>query len=57
MKDLDKLKGAYPHLLLNAMDINHLGEITGRAQISSTEFEAFIATPKRKTRGVVLQKP
>ena len=57
MKDLDKLKGAYPHLLLNAMDINNLGEITGRAQISSTEFEAFIATPKRTTSGVVLQKP
>jgi hypothetical protein len=38
------------------MDINTLGEITGRSQISSTEFEAFIATPKRKTAGVVFTK-
>ena len=47
MKDLDLLKGNYPHLLLNAMDINNLGQITGRAQTSSG-FEAFIATPKRR---------
>jgi probable HAF family extracellular repeat protein len=45
MKDLDLLKGAYPHRLFNAMDINNLGQITGRARISSTAFEAFIATP------------
>jgi probable HAF family extracellular repeat protein len=45
MKDLDLLKGTYPHRLFNAMDINNLGQITGRAQTSSG-FEAFIATPK-----------
>jgi probable HAF family extracellular repeat protein len=47
IKDLDLLKGAYPHRLFNAMDINNLGQITGRAQTSSG-FEAFIATPKRR---------
>jgi probable HAF family extracellular repeat protein len=46
MKDLDLLKGTYPHRLFNAMDINNLGQITGRAQTSSG-FEAFIATPNR----------
>jgi probable HAF family extracellular repeat protein len=47
MKELNMLKGSYPHFLLDAMDINNLGQITGRAQISSTDFEAFIATPAR----------
>jgi hypothetical protein len=40
--------GEHPHLILNAMSINNLGQITGRARISSTEFEAFIATPARR---------
>lgn len=48
MKDLNMLKGAYPHLLLDAMDINNLGQITGRAKISDTEFVAIIATPTRR---------
>ena len=48
MKDLDQLKRNYPHRLLNAMDINNLGQVTGRAQITSTSFEAFIATPTRE---------
>jgi probable HAF family extracellular repeat protein len=47
MKDLDLLKGTYPHRLFNAMDINNLGQITGRARTSSG-FEAFIATPNRQ---------
>jgi probable HAF family extracellular repeat protein len=44
MKDLNQFKGSYPHHLLNAMDINNLGQMTGRAQTTSG-FEAFIATP------------
>jgi probable HAF family extracellular repeat protein len=52
MKDLDLLKGTYPHRLLNAMDINNLGQITGRARTSSG-FEAFVATPKRRIDGSV----
>jgi probable HAF family extracellular repeat protein len=47
MKDLDLLKGTYPHQLVNAMDVNNLGQITGRA-FTGAEFEAFIATPKRR---------
>lgn len=47
MKDLDLLKGGYPHRLLNAMDINNRGQITGRAQITATTFEAFVASPVR----------
>ena len=47
MKDLDLLKGVYPHRLLNAMDINNRGQITGRAQITATTFEAFVARPVR----------
>ncbi|HEU4892147.1 MAG TPA: hypothetical protein VFT47_11395 [Vicinamibacterales bacterium] len=47
MKDLDLLKGVYPYRLLNAMDINNRGEITGRALITATTFEAFIAAPVR----------
>lgn len=44
MRDLNHFKGSYPHHLLNAMDINNQGQITGRAQTASG-FEAFIATP------------
>jgi probable HAF family extracellular repeat protein len=47
MKDLDLLKGVYPYRLLNAMDINNRGQITGRAQITATTFEAFVARPVR----------
>lgn len=46
MKDLDQMKGKYPHLLLNAMDINNRGQITGRAMVSPTTFEAIVATPR-----------
>lgn len=48
MKDLDQMKGPYPHLLLNAMDINNRGQITGRAMVSPTTFEGFVATPRRR---------
>lgn len=48
MQDLDQMTQDYPHRLLNAMDINNLGQITGRAQITSTTFEAFVATPRRQ---------
>ena len=44
MKDLNLMKGTYPHHLLNAMDINNLGQITGRASTGSG-FEVFVATP------------
>lgn len=47
MKDLDVLKGGYPYRLLNATDINTRGEITGRALITPTTFEAFVAAPVR----------
>jgi probable HAF family extracellular repeat protein len=47
MKDLDRMKGDYPHLLLNAMDINDRGEITGRAMVNPTTFEAYVAKPRR----------
>jgi probable HAF family extracellular repeat protein len=46
MKDLETMKGTYPHRLLNAMDINSLGQITGRAMIDGTTFEAFVAIPR-----------
>lgn len=46
MKDLDRMKGQYPHLLLNAMDINDRGQITGRAMVTPTTLEAFVATPR-----------
>jgi probable HAF family extracellular repeat protein len=47
MKDLNEVKGRYPNQLFNAMDINNEGQITGRAQ-TSTGFEGFVATPKRR---------
>lgn len=47
MRDLNLLKGAYPHRLLNAMAINDLGQITGRAA-TGTGFEAYLATPVRR---------
>jgi probable HAF family extracellular repeat protein len=46
MKDLNLFKGAYPHQLLEAMDINNQGQITGRAWTGSG-FVAFVATPRR----------
>jgi probable HAF family extracellular repeat protein len=48
MKDLDKMKGQYPHLLLNAMDINNRGQVTGRAMVNPTTFEAYVATPRER---------
>ena len=45
IKDLDQMKGTYPHRLFDAMDINNLGQITGRAQTSSG-FVAYVASPK-----------
>jgi probable HAF family extracellular repeat protein len=48
MKDLDAMKGSYPHRLLNAMDINNLGQISGRAMITATTFEAYVATPRAR---------
>jgi probable HAF family extracellular repeat protein len=50
MKDLDRMKGDYPHRLLNAMDINDRGEITGRAMVNATTFEAFVAKPRGQER-------
>jgi probable HAF family extracellular repeat protein len=47
MKDLNRFKGTYPHHLENAMDINNLGQITGRA-LTGAGREAFIATPRRR---------
>jgi probable HAF family extracellular repeat protein len=47
MKNLNEFKGAYPHHLENAMDINNLGDITGRA-ITASGRDAFLATPKRR---------
>jgi probable HAF family extracellular repeat protein len=44
MKNLNDVKGSYPHHLENAMDINNLGRITGRA-ITGSGREAFVATP------------
>lgn len=46
MRDVNELKGDYPHHLFNAMSINERGQITGRAQ-TSTGFEAIVATPSR----------
>jgi probable HAF family extracellular repeat protein len=47
MRDLDLLKVGYPYRLLNAMDINSRGEVTGRALVTPTTFEAFVAAPVR----------
>jgi probable HAF family extracellular repeat protein len=46
MKNLNEVKGTYPHHLENAMDINYLGQITGRA-ITSSGREAIVAIPSR----------
>lgn len=43
--DLNTLTGDYPHPLINAMDINNRGEITGRAQKPDGTHVAVIATP------------
>ncbi len=45
MKDLNAFKGDFAHHLENAMDINNLGQITGRAVTSANERLAIIATP------------
>jgi hypothetical protein len=47
MKDLNGFKGSYPQHLENAMDINNLGQITGRA-ITSAGREAVVATPSTR---------
>jgi len=46
MKDLEKLVGNFKFQLLNAMDINSRGEITGRAVVAPNVFEVFVATPR-----------
>jgi probable HAF family extracellular repeat protein len=43
--DLNTVKGDYPHHLVNAMDINSRGQITGRAQRADGTFVAIVATP------------
>jgi uncharacterized membrane protein len=45
--DLNTVKGDYPHALVNAMDINSRGQITGRAQRADGTFVAIVATPLR----------
>jgi probable HAF family extracellular repeat protein len=47
MKNLNDFKGSYPHHLENALDINNLGQITGRA-ITSSGGEAIVATPSTR---------
>lgn len=46
MKDLNKLAPGYPHHLEHAMDINNLGQITGRA-ITSSGREAVVMIPSQ----------
>jgi probable HAF family extracellular repeat protein len=48
MKDLNEFRGAYPHHLENAMDINNLGQISGRSVVAPNVREAFLATPVRE---------
>jgi probable HAF family extracellular repeat protein len=45
MKDLNRFKGSYPDHLENAMDINDLGHVVGRARTASG-FVGFSAVPK-----------
>jgi probable HAF family extracellular repeat protein len=47
MKDLNTLKGDYPHRLENAMDINNFGQISGRARTTAGQGIAMVATPVR----------
>jgi probable HAF family extracellular repeat protein len=47
MKDLNRFKGNYPDHLENAMDINALGHVVGRARTASG-FVGFSASPKRR---------
>lgn len=47
MTDLNLSKGDFPHPLVQAMDINNFGQITGRASTGPTQGVAFVATPKR----------
>jgi len=47
MKDLNRFKGSYPDHLENAMDINELGQVVGRARTASG-LVGFSAVPKRR---------
>lgn len=47
MKDLNELKGGYPDHLENAMDINELGQVVGRAR-TAAGFVGVVATPQRR---------
>ncbi|MDQ3489038.1 MAG: hypothetical protein M3468_15080 [Acidobacteriota bacterium] len=47
LKDLNALKGNFPHHLENAMEINNAGQISGRARKVTGERIAFVATPLR----------
>lgn len=46
IRDLEKLVGKFPYQLLNAMDINNLGQVTGRSVVAPGVFQTFVATPK-----------
>jgi probable HAF family extracellular repeat protein len=48
MTDLNHSKRGYVHHLENALDINNLGEMTGRALTSTNERLAFVAIPTRQ---------
>lgn len=47
MSDLNRFKGSFPDHLENAMDINDLGQIVGRARTASG-FVAYSAVPTRR---------
>jgi probable HAF family extracellular repeat protein len=47
LEDLNALKGDTTHHLENAMDINNVGQISGRARTSTGEGVPFAATPRR----------
>ena len=46
MIDLNLSKGSFPYPLVQAMDINNLGQITGRASTGPGQGVAFLATPR-----------
>lgn len=46
MIDLNLSKGSFPYPLVQAMDINNLGQITGRASTDPGQGVAFVATPR-----------
>lgn len=48
MVDLNRVKGDFPHPLDHAMDINNLGQISGRASTGPGQRIAFLATPTRR---------